>query len=325
MYHAHTVRTRVTRRSWLKTAALAMASAPVLGVSAIAANSETNQAKQNLKLGIMSNVYAGLSLNDAVDRIKADGFCNVVTDYAFADVRFDMLKPDWDALKKIVAAFESREIQIVSAYGYYNVVSPNPAVRKEGEQRMEFFFANWKKMGCPVISTETGTLNVKSEWLISPENGTEEAYAECRKTLEKLARSAEKTGAVIALEAYWQNVIDSIDRAERLFREIDSPSLKLVMDPCNFYRKEDLPQMQPMLEDMFKRLGSQIVLAHAKDVKASAEGTDLPASGQGVLDYPLYLKLLAGLNREMPLVIEHLEMNEIARTRDFVMGQLGTI
>lgn len=324
---AHSTQTVLPRRVWLKTAGLALAGASVLGESTIcrAANGEKTKANQNLKLGIMSNVYAGLPLKDAADRIEADGFSNVVTDYAFSDVRFDMLKPDWEALKKIVAAFESREIKITAVYGYYNVVSPNPAVRKEGEQRMEFFIANWKRMGCQVISTETGTLNAKSEWLIAPENGTEEAYAECRKVLERLARSAEKTGAVITIEPYWQNVIDSIDRTERLLREVSSPSLKLLMDPCNYFRKEDLPRMQPMLEEMFKRLGGQIVLAHAKDVKASAAGTDLPASGQGVLDYPLYLRLLANLNREMPLVIEHLAMEEIARTRDFVLGQLDKI
>jgi hypothetical protein len=37
------------------------------------------------------------------------------------------------------------------------------------------------------------------------------------------------------------------------------------------------------------------------DVKAAADGTDLPASGKGVLDYPLFLRLLAGLNRELYL------------------------
>ena len=59
--------------------------------------------------------------------------------------------------------------------------------------------------------------------------------------------------------------------------------MKLVMDPCNYFRKEDLPRMQPMLAEMFKRVGREIVVAHAKDVKAAADGTDLPAAGLGVL------------------------------------------
>ncbi len=108
-----------------------------------------------------------------------------------------------------------------------------------------------------------------------------EGYQKCRAAIEKLVRQAEKCGAILSIEPYWQNVIDSIDRAERLFRDVDSPSLRLVMDPCNYYRKQDLPDTVPMLKEMFKRLGDKIIIAHAKDVKASANGTDLPASGKG--------------------------------------------
>ncbi len=148
-------------------------------------------------------------------------------------------------------------------------------------------------------------------------------YQACRAALEKLAKAAKKTGAVISIEAYWRNVIGSIARAERVLRDV--PGLKLVMDPCNYYRKEDLSLMDPMLEEMFRRLGKQIVLAHAKDVKAGAEGTDLPASGKGVLDYPLFLRLLAGLNREVYAIIEHLTLDDVPRARDYVLSQFEKI
>jgi sugar phosphate isomerase/epimerase len=72
---------------------------------------------------------------------------------------------------------------------------------------------------------------------------------------------------------------------------------------------------------MFRRLGDRIVVAHAKDVKAAPSGTDLPAAGQGVLDYPLYLRLLAQLNRPIDLILEHLSLPEVPRTRDFVLAQ----
>jgi len=97
------------------------------------------------------------------------------------------------------------------------------------------------------------------------------------------------------------------------------------MDPCNYFRKEQLPQMQSVLRDIFRRVGKQTVLAHAKDVKASADGTDLPASGLGVLDYPLYLRLLAELDREMYLAIEHLTLDDMPRARDFVLSQFEKI
>lgn len=290
-------------------------------VPAAAADDPQAKSKAQIKLGIVADIYSQLPLEEAVRRIRADGFSNVLTNFVFADVRFDPWAPDWEAAKKITACFDRHGVRIASLYGYYNVVHPDPAKRQRGEARMEFYIANWKRFGCPIISTETGTFNRTSEWAEAPENETEEGYAQCRAAFEKLARAAEKTGAIIAIETYWRNVISSIERAARLFRDVPSPALKLVMDPCNFFRKEQLPQMQAMLQEMFRQLGDRIVVAHAKDVKAAAEGTDLPAAGQGVLDYPLYLRLLAQLNRPLDLIIEHLTLPDVARARDFVLGK----
>jgi len=318
------------RREWLKTVgALALgtqaASCAAGGAAPSAKGDLREKAKKNLKLAIMSSVYASLGLDEAARRIAADGFPGVVCDYAFSDVRFDPLAPDWDAARKIAAAFEKNRIQIVGLFGYYNVVDPDPARRKRGEDRMLALIRDWKRLGSPVIATETGTFNRESEWADAPENYTEEGYLACRAAFQKLAREAEKTGAVIAIEPYWRNIIDSAARAERLFKEVPSPALRLVMDPCNYFRKEDLARMKPMLEEIFARVGKQVVLAHAKDVKASAEGTDLPASGLGVLDYPLYLRLLAMLDREIYLAVEHLTLADVARARDYVKAKLEMV
>jgi sugar phosphate isomerase/epimerase len=310
------------RRDWLKATA-----GILLGARALGAAAAERQAPiyKNLNLGVMSNVYAQFPLEQAVAKIKAEGFGCVVTDFSFADVHFDPLAPDWRAVEKIRNCLDRHGIRIVGLYGYTNIVDPDAARRKQGLAKTECVLANWKRLGCANVSTETGTLNSASEWLIAPENATEDGYQKCRAAIEKLVRQAVKSGAILSIEPYWQNIIDSIDRAERIFRDIDSPSFRLVMDPCNYYRKADLPNTSPMLKEMFKRLGDKIVIAHAKDVKASAAGTDLPASGRGDLDYPLYLRLLIELDREMPLLIEHVTWQDVPRARDYVLAQLKKV
>jgi sugar phosphate isomerase/epimerase len=297
----------------------------LIGTQAFAAPADDLKAKarKNVKLGVHTYPYAGLKLEEAAARMKDQGFHGVLTEYTFADVRFDPLAPDWKAARQITAALERQGLRIVAVFGYVNPIDPDPAQRKRGLEKMETLLRSWKRLGCRNVSTETGTLNPKSPWLDSPENATEKTYLACRSALENLARAAEKAGAVVSIEPYWRNVIDSIERTERLFREVQSPGLKLVMDPCNYFRKEDLPRMQPMLAEMFKRLGREIVVAHAKDVKAAADGTDLPAAGLGVLDYPLYLRLLARLGRPMDLIVEHVGLDDVPRARDFVLGQLA--
>ena len=306
----------LNRREWLKVTGAATLGLPLV---ASAAPDLRARAKKKLKLGVFTGVYSGLPLEEAARRIVADGFHGVVLEYGFADVKFDPWAPDWDKARLITRTLAKHHLKIAGLFGYYNLVDPDPARRQRGEQRMQVLIANWKQFGCPIISTETGTLNDKSEWLESPENATENGYQACRAALEKLTNAASKTGAVISIEPYWRNVIDSIARTERVLQEL--PGLKLVMDPCNYFRKEDLSRMDPMLEEMFRKFGKQVVLAHAKDVIAAAEGTDLPASGKGVLDYPLYLRLLAGLNRELFLIIEHLTLEDVPRARDYVLSQ----
>jgi sugar phosphate isomerase/epimerase len=310
------------RRDWLKVVGVAFLGSQVCEA---ATDDLRAKAKKNLVLGIDAGVYRKLPLEEAARRIKEDGFTGVLTNYGFADVRFDPLKPDWSAADKITACFEKHGIRVASLYGYYNVVDPDPERRKRGEARIEFFIANWKRLGCPVIATETGTYNRKSEWLDDPTNFTEAAFVECRASLQRLARLAEKSGATLAIEVYWRHVVGTIDRAERLLREVNSPSLRLVMDPANYLRNEDLPRMQPMLHEMFQRLSDKAVVAHAKDVKAVPGGPEHPAAGKGTLDYPLYLRLLAQLNRKMHLLLEHLTLDDVPRARDYVLSQFDKI
>jgi len=317
-----TNRASISRRRWLALMSLA-ALAP--STFAFAKNDLRALAKKNLQLAIFSGVYSRFPLEEAARKMREDGFRGVILEYAFADVQFNPFAPDWDALKKIRSAFDKHGLKIAALFAYYNVVDPDPERRRHGEARMEFLINNWKRFGCPIVSTETGTLNRNSEWAESPENFTEPAFIACRDAVAKLARLAEKTGAIVSIEAYWRNIICSAERAERLIREVNSPALKIVMDPTNYFRKEDLPKMDAVLEEMFRRVGSEIVIAHAKDVNPSENGTDLPAAGKGALDYPLFLRLLAQLRREIFLTIEHLTLEDVPRARDFVLSQFEKI
>jgi sugar phosphate isomerase/epimerase len=313
---------RVNRRDCLRALAAGIVAAQAPGLQAA---SLRDVAKKNIRLGIDGNVYSRFPVDEAASRIHDAGFSSVLCSYYFADARLDPLSNDWKPAERIAGAFAKHGIKIAAAFGYANLVDPNQARLEREKARMHALLANWKRLGCNNISTETGTFNESSPWADAPQNFTEEGYVAARDALAELAKVAEKYGAVVSIEAYWRNCIDSIERAERLFKEVDSPALKLVMDPCNYFRKEDLPKMQPMFEDMFKRLGAKIVVAHAKDVKPAPSGTDLPAAGLGVLDYPLFLRLLAQLDRPMDLILEHLTLEDVPRAHAYVLDQLEKV
>jgi len=57
-------------------------------------------------------------------------------------VRFDLAKPDWDAVKKIRASLDRQGLAVAGLYGYYNMVAPDPEVRRKGRERMEFLLVD---------------------------------------------------------------------------------------------------------------------------------------------------------------------------------------
>lgn len=313
---------RMTRRDCLKIAGAAALGA--WNISAEASHLKT-KAKKNFRLGVFGHVYRTLPLDEATARMKSDGFRSVITNFIFPDVRFDPLKPDWEAVKKIRGSLDRQELAVAGLYGYYNVVAPDPEVRRKGRERMEFLLANWKQFGSPHVITETGTYTTKADVGDSPKNASEEGYQDLKQEVVSLVKLAETSGAIINIETSHRQVIGTIDRAERLLKDIPSPALKITLDPANFFRPQDLPNTKPMLQEMFRRLGPQIVMAHAKDVRANGDKLEYPPAGQGLIDYPTFLGSLASLDRPMDLVLEYLKPEDVLGTVAYLRGVMDKL
>ena len=114
---------------------------------------------------------------------------------------------------------------------------------------------------------------------------------------------------------------DSADSYVRLIRAVDRDAFAVHLDPANlinsperFYRNTDL------LNECFDKLGSWIVSCHAKDVAwevAMQIQFREVTLGVGKLDYSTYLKRLAALPGDVPLMIEHMKgPEEYAKSRD---------
>jgi sugar phosphate isomerase/epimerase len=97
------------------------------------------------------------------------------------------------------------------------------------------------------------------------------------------------------------------------------------LDPCNlvssprlYYRSGDL------IEECFHKLGRWIASCHAKDLDWVVEMNVHFAEvrpGLGSIDYRTYLKQLAGLDRDVPLMTEHLpNADEYQKAAQYIQG-----
>ena len=152
--------------------------------------------------------------------------------------------------------------------------------------------------------------------------------------------------AQFLIETYVNNVIGSVEETLRLFADINSPHLGLLMDPTNYFETHNIDNMDNELNKIFDALSGSIRIAHAKDVKRAEDETsekhaeidaaeshtlrgvgaiDLPAPGLGVLNYDLYLNRLKKDHPNIPIIIEHLDEADVPRAKKFLDGKLEAV
>ncbi|SHE38817.1 Sugar phosphate isomerase/epimerase [Seinonella peptonophila] len=294
-----------------------------------------------LSVGIFNGYYP-YSLEESIKKIKADGFSCVQLDLSFKDMDLSFDTLDQRKCHFIRDAFREANLPIVAISGYTNIIHPNEEIRKENVQGLKTLLKFARDLGTPYVISETGTYNQESDWVYDPKNSSEEAYEEVCKTIEDLVKFAHEHGSVFLVENYVNNVIGSVKEVLRLFADINHPSLGLLMDPTNYFTDHNIDKVDQEINKMMDALGDRIKIAHAKDCKRAedtaekhadidaveshtfrgAGAVELPAPGLGILNYDLYLQRLAQIHPNIPIIIEHLDEEDIPRAKRFLDGKL---
>lgn len=302
-----------------------------------------------ISVGIFNGYYP-YTLEESIKRIKADGFTSVQLDLSFKDM--DLGDPatlpeklTLEKAHKIRDAFRDANIQIVAISAYCNLVSPDIEKKKQNIEYVKTLLKFARDLGSPYVISETGTYETSSDWVYHEKNSSEEAFQEITEVIRDLAEHAHKHNAVFLIENYVNNIVGSVDQVLRLFREVDHPGLGLLMDPTNFYTGQNIDDVDGVLYQMFNALEDKIKIAHAKDILLAEDTSEkhadidaveshtfrgagdieLPAAGLGVLNYDLYLELLSKKHPNIPIIIEHLDEEDIPRAKKFLDDKLKKV
>jgi sugar phosphate isomerase/epimerase len=203
-----------------------------------------------------------------------------------------------------------RGLRMAALSGTVNMIHPDLAARQAGMRRLHALIESCAAFGTSVITLCTGSRNPQSMWRRHPDNDTPEAWADLVVSMRQAVGVAEQCGVTLAFEPEVNNVVDSARKARHLIDEVGSPLLKVVMDPANIFHHGELARMPEMLDEAFALLGPLIALAHAKDLDHDGDAGHLPA-GQGLLDYPRYLRLLHDCGYDGALVLHGLSEQDV--------------
>jgi len=178
------------------------------------------------------------------------------------------------------------------------------------------------ELGTSVITLCTGTRDPQSMWRRHPENDSPDAWADLGISMREALQMAEANGVTLAFEPEVSNVVDSASKGRRLLDQMQSPYLKVVMDPANIFHKGELPRMREIIDEAFNLLGGDIAIGHAKDLDHDGEAGHV-AAGRGLLDYNQYLSLLSGVGFDVPLILHGLNEAQVDECVTFLREKMG--
>ena len=255
-----------------------------------------------MRIGVCTTDFETMPAAELFSRIRGCGFDTV--QFSFADVSESRFIPTGqieipenidDSLIRLVAAEAQRyRLPIGAVNGTFNAAHPDPAIRAEGIKRFEVLAAATAKLGCPIITLCSGTRNPDYLWSPHDSNGEAPAWADMIGVMRALAAIAERHGIVLAIETEAANVVDTPEKARRAMDEVGSAQLRMVMDCANLFHPGEAKRanVDSVMRHAFALFGGDVVVAHGKDIRES-EGIDFCATGEGIVDYALFARLLA--------------------------------
>lgn len=297
-----------------------------------------------LSVGIFTGYYP-YTVDETIKAIKSHGFSCVQLDVSFKDCDATKGQLNHQTAVEIRNKFRDANLPIIAISSYTNFIHPNPVIRKQNIESLKTMIKYAHDLGSSYVCSETGTYNEDSDWVWNDRNGTEAVYQETLGIIRDIVSYAEDQGVTFLVENYVNNVIGSVEQVARMFNEIDSKNIGLICDPTNYFKDDNIGNMDAELEKIFAQLAPYMRIAHAKDCKLAedvsekhaaidadeshtfrgAGGVELPAAGLGVLNYELYTKLLFKHHPNMPLIIEHVDEGGIPAAKKFVDDTLKKV
>jgi len=155
-----------------------------------------------------------------------------------------------------------------------------------------------------------GSYNPDSWYGPNPKNLSKEFFdatvANCRHVID----SVKPTRTRFTIEMMGWNIPDGPDSYQQLIRAVDRKAFGVHLDVCNGINSpRRFYENTAYIQECFRKLGPSIISCHAKDlqwvVELNVHFLEV-VPGRGQVDYTAYLRGLANLTQDAPLMLEHL-------------------
>jgi sugar phosphate isomerase/epimerase len=232
---------------------------------------------------------------------------------------------DTDRIRAVADAFAKHDVALAEVGRWVNLLDASANKRKHNLQTITEGLALAEAIGARCCVTIAGSYNPDVWYGPHPDNLSPKFFDAAVENARTIIDAVKPQRAKFCYEMVGWSMPDNPDCYLKMIKAVDRPAFAVHVDACNlinspekFYRNTDV------LNECFDKLGKWTVSCHAKDLEFVVELNvhfKEVRPGLGKLDYATYLRRVAQLPQNPPLMQEHLSnAQEYTKAREYIMA-----
>jgi sugar phosphate isomerase/epimerase len=214
--------------------------------------------------------------------------------------------------------FAKNELDIAVLGCYLNLANPDAAQLKTIQNK---YMANIRfaaQLGAGVVGTETGAPNV--EYKFEEACWSEEALETFIKNLRPVVKYAEQMGVLLAIEPVVRHIVCNPVRARRVLDEIDSPNLRIILDPVNLLETYNYEKQDEIIDQAIELLGKDVAVLHVKDFVVQDNKLISVPVGQGQCHWDRIIPYMKKEKPYMHATLENTKPENAVEALNYIKG-----
>lgn len=265
---------------------------------------QKKQEKPGMRIGICSTDFAPSSIEELFKKASFYGFRAMQFSYVSIGMEEIPEVIGDEVIEALKAAAQKYDISIAAVNATFNLIDHDKERLNRNIRSLDGMCRANQKLGCSLLTLCTGSRSRESMWKAHPRNASKEAWNELSQNIRPVAETAKRYGMYLGIETEAANVVMTPEMARRFMDETGYAGLKVIMDCANLFlpKTAHKEMVRPVIANAFAQIGSEIILAHGKDIAESDEVVFAP-TGQGIVDYDLFLSLLKDYGYQGPMIL----------------------
>ena len=214
-------------------------------------------------------------------------------------------------INAIEKAFAAENVVIAEVGAWVNMLDPDAEKRRKNLEYVGERLALAEMVGARNCVDIAGSFNPDYWYGAHPKNLSKEFFDATVENCRKIIDQVKPKRTLFTIEMMPWTVPNGPDSYLKLLKAVDRKAFGVHMDVCNAVNSpERFYDNAALIDELFRKLGRWIASCHAKDLQWIPEYNVHfleVVPGRGVIDYKTYLRNVATLPTDAPLMLEHLK------------------